>query len=144
MVKTCLKTLSRIGADGVIQNVTFLGGAADISKKENVDWPSIFSNVVSGRVSNVYSEKDLTLILYNFSQQKSAIGRRKVFEDDENNIENKNASDKDIAVKDCNRYIFRNFDISDLIIFKEDFWTLGHMIYRKKMLDIFAHIQYDL
>ena len=65
-MKSCLKTLAEIGANNVIQNVTFLGAAIDLPDKEKTreKMASVFSSTISGEMKNVHTTKDLILISY--------------------------------------------------------------------------------
>ena len=59
-----------LGAADLIQNVTFMGGAIDRPDKEKTRelWAEIFSSTVSGQISNVYTKKDLILLLYSLCE----------------------------------------------------------------------------
>jgi hypothetical protein len=64
-----------------------MGGAANISTvNESKKMKRVISNVVSGNVKNVYTEKDIILMFYSISSLKKAIGRNPIFKDDQNNI----------------------------------------------------------
>ena len=67
VIKSCLKTLHKIGADNLIQNVTLMGGAASFKKGKEEFWFSIFNKVVNGTIKNVYTKKDLILLFYMLS-----------------------------------------------------------------------------
>ncbi len=80
-MKSCLKTLAEIGANNVIQNVTFLGAAIDLPDKVKTrrKMASVFSSTISGELKNVYTQKDLILILYACGQLDFAMGRYECF-----------------------------------------------------------------
>ena len=66
VAKSCVKTLFALEANDVIQNVTFLGGAADCldKGKHKENWELILHSTIPGIVKNVYTRKDVILILY--------------------------------------------------------------------------------
>ena len=65
-MKTCLKTLLELGANDVIQNVTFLGAAIDRPDKAKTRWKmaNVFSSTISGEIKNVFTKNDWILFLY--------------------------------------------------------------------------------
>ena len=81
VLKTCIKTLHKLGATDVLQNVTFMGGAVDkLDKQKNRDlWADILSSQVPGVVKNVYTRKDAILLLYSAAEFDYAIGRNAMF-----------------------------------------------------------------
>ena len=82
VIKSCLKTLRFLGAFDVVQNVTFLGAAIDRpDRHKNVNKiMAVFSQVISGRIKNVYTKKDWVLAaLYSGCEMDQAMGRCPVF-----------------------------------------------------------------
>ena len=57
VIKSCLLTLSRLGGYEFVHNVTFLAGATHFTKDQDL-WRLIFSRVVNGKISNVFSKGD--------------------------------------------------------------------------------------
>jgi hypothetical protein len=69
--------------------VTFLGGATDIRLGVKEDyWVKVFSNTVNGTIKNVYTWKDLILILFLLSERKSSIGRKAIMKKRKENYKN--------------------------------------------------------
>jgi len=78
VIKSCLKTLHRIGAHEIIHNVTFLGGATNFHRDKEM-WETIFCQTVAGKLKNVYSTKDFILGVYQAAEKHDAIGRHQQF-----------------------------------------------------------------
>ena len=70
-----------LGATDLIQNVTFMGGAIDRLDREKTRalWSNILSSVVPGQIRNVYTKKDLILILYSICEIDESVGRNIIF-----------------------------------------------------------------
>ena len=81
VIKSCLLTLSRLGADNLIHNVTFLGGATHFTDDQDL-WKLIFSKVVNGQLKNIFSKGDQVLKLYKFAKRQEPIGRNAIFNED--------------------------------------------------------------
>ena len=64
VVKSCLKTLYNLGANDLVLNVTFLGGATYICSNKLDLWSNILSTTVNGNIKNAYTCKDVILLLY--------------------------------------------------------------------------------
>ena len=66
VIKTCLKELSRLGANHIIHNVTFLGAAIDRIDRDKTKylWADILGTVLPGEIKNVYTSNDWILIYY--------------------------------------------------------------------------------
>ena len=82
VTKSCLKTLSFLGATDVIQNVTFMGAAIDKmdKSKTRVKMASVLSNIVAGEIKNVWTKKDWILAgLYTPCEGALAMGRDDVY-----------------------------------------------------------------
>ena len=71
--KSCLRCLDKHGFKNIIQNVYWLGGAAQVKNSRYG-----FLRVVNGQVTNVISEKDEILKLYIASTTKTPIGRTEI------------------------------------------------------------------
>ena len=63
VIKSCLKTLHRIGAHEIIHNVTLLGGATHFEREVEL-WERILSQTVAGKIKNAYSRRDFILGFY--------------------------------------------------------------------------------
>jgi hypothetical protein len=74
VIKSCLKTLAKLGASDIVHNVTLLGGASHYESRRDF-WEAAFSSTVGGRLKNVHSEGDLILLLYQGTQKHQGIGR---------------------------------------------------------------------
>ena len=67
VIKSCIKTLTKLGASDLIHNVTLLGGASHYQNHDKW-WEIALSTTVSGKIKNCYSDGDFILHLYNLSQ----------------------------------------------------------------------------
>ena len=81
VTKSTLKTLHALEAHNVVQNVTFMAAAVDIFDKPKIEqrWVSLFSQTISGTITNAYSKSDAILLFYSTSQWDWALGRSPVF-----------------------------------------------------------------
>jgi len=67
VIKSCLKELYRYGENNLIENVTFLAGAAsrfDKDERAKKLWALIFSTTVNGVIRNVHTPLDKILHFY--------------------------------------------------------------------------------
>jgi Protein of unknown function (DUF726) len=74
VIKSIIKTLAKLGASDIVQNVTLLGGASHYEKDQQF-WEIAYSTTVGGRVKNVHSKGDNILLLYHGTQNHQGIGR---------------------------------------------------------------------
>ena len=74
VIKSCLKTLSALGATEIIHNVTFMGGAIDRLDRDKTKllWSGILSTIIAGEIKNVLTKKDLVLLLYSICETASS------------------------------------------------------------------------
>ena len=81
VTKSTLKTLHALEAHNVVQNVTFMGAAVDVLDKAKIEqrWVSVFSQTISGTITNAYTKSDAILLLYSASQVDYSLGRHPVF-----------------------------------------------------------------
>ena len=81
VIKSCLKTLHRLGAHSVIHNITFMAGAIDKMDRDKTKelWAEIFSTTVPGQIKNVYTKKDMILMMYSICETDASQGRNDVF-----------------------------------------------------------------
>ena len=81
VIKSCLKTLHVLGATDLIHKVTFMGGAINRldRDKSREQWSTILSQIIPGEIKNVYTKKDLVLLLYSASEQGKSTGRNNIF-----------------------------------------------------------------
>ena len=94
VIKSCLKTLHRIGANDIIQNVYLLGGATHFTTELPL-WENIFSTTVAGKVKNAYSKDDFILGLYFASQRHESAGRNLVMSKSDNNLKHYSSERKE-------------------------------------------------
>ena len=82
VIKSCLKTLTKLGASDLVHNVTLLGGASHY--ENHVDWwQTAYTISVAGKIKNCYSEGDFILHLYRVSQlHPRPVGREPLWKDD--------------------------------------------------------------
>ena len=67
MIKSCMKTLAKLGAPDIVHNVTLLGGASHYESQKEW-WEIALSETVGGSLKNVHSEGDHILLMYHGSQ----------------------------------------------------------------------------
>lgn len=62
--------------------MTFLGGAVDqLDKQKSCQmWQTILSRQVPGQIKNVYTKRDLILLLYTLAESDWALGRNATFD----------------------------------------------------------------
>lgn len=60
VIKSCLRTLHKLGAHDIINNVTLLAGASHYEKNQE-KWENVFNSVVDGEIKNAYSKDDKIL-----------------------------------------------------------------------------------
>ena len=148
VIKSCLKTLHMLGATEIIHNVTFMGGAVDrIDRPKSRElWAQILSSILSGEVKNVYTKKDLILLLYSmcetaFSQGRSTVFERRMLGSRRTNLhaeEESYQSDLVIASEDDWAFRLRNYNIWSLK--SSSFFGLGHLQYRDQLRLILEYI----
>ncbi len=63
VIKSCMKTLAKLGASDIIHNVTLLGGASHYEKQVPF-WEQILTTTVGGSIKNVHSKGDNILLMY--------------------------------------------------------------------------------
>ena len=108
-------------------------------------WVRIFSHSVNGTIKNVYTWKDLILLLYMMSEKRKSIGRRAIMKNRKENLKNKELLSKDELVVYSNDGCFelKNIDLSPIInLSKQDLSSLGHFYYRKKMIELLRYINF--
>ena len=77
VIKSCLKELHTFGTHDLIENVTFLAGAAsrfDKDDRAKEYWARVFSAVVNGVIRNVYTKVDKILHFYRLCEHRDPIG----------------------------------------------------------------------
>jgi hypothetical protein len=81
VIKSCLKMLHKLGAAQMVHEVTLLGGATNCldNPKNSQLWNSILSAQVAGQIKNVFTKRDLVLLLYSASEVDCAVGRSACF-----------------------------------------------------------------
>ena len=128
VVKYCIKELNKIkGHKIIINNILFLGGAADMRENKKDKWRNIFRNNVGGRIINCYSRYDYVLeYLYKMCAKKdpSINGKKDPIGLNKMNIKDEKGQ----------YYIVEDYDFSDL--------KLGHIQYRSRFHDILKRINF--
>ena len=146
MTKSCVKTLNTFGANEVLQNVTFLGGAADCidKSKHKTLWKRILHQTIPGTVKNVHTDNDWILLLYTVTQFDRAMGRNAVFKrqipGQRVNLAHENPQDEDFSRLDVIvEPHFKPFNLSN-----HDIWSfgVGHTDYRNKLDVILWFIEF--
>lgn len=131
VIKSCLKTLHKLGANDIIQNVSLLGGATHFTTDIPL-WERIFSLTVAGKVKNSYSKKDSVLALYFICQKHEAVGRHLIMSDSKNNL--KGSADKEDDVVVTERDIFKLKNYMNIH---------GHMDYKRKLAEIVSGLKIE-
>jgi hypothetical protein len=128
VIKSCLLTLSRLGGYEFIHNVTFLAGATHFTKDHDL-WRLIFSRVVNGKISNVFSKGDSILKLYKFAKKKKPIGRSPIFVEDPMNT-------KSTKYELGGEFSFslKNYELP---------MQPGHFKYKERMNEIVSHFKIE-
>ena len=85
--------------------MTFLGGATHFTKDQSL-WEKIFSTVVNGKLTNVYSRNDQILNLYYACQFKNPIGRHQIMHKSKSNCSK--YKDEELAVEYMDRYFLED------------------------------------
>lgn len=134
VIYSCLKELKQHGADNIIHNVYFLGGA--VSVEDGNDWANTLS-IVNGTVYNGYCKKDYILQIYRATIFKYPIGLGPIFDteekDPEDKLEKKNSS------KRLNSEVHKSINIKNIDVTNE---ATGHLQYRKKMTEVLEAIDF--
>ena len=153
VTKTCLKTLAELGANDVIQNVTFLGAAIarPDRAKTRQKMASVFSQTINGELKQVYTKNDWILAtFYTVSELELAMGRHDCFEeqfidDRRTNLLGEHERFGFLnAIANPNEDVFRitNYDIYSL----NSSWFMtgiGHRSYRSNLALILQHINFN-
>lgn len=66
VIKSCLNTIANLDIvhKSPIQNVYFLGGATYIKEEKTLKQKHAFSKTVHGKITNVFTENDTTLLSF--------------------------------------------------------------------------------
>lgn len=81
----CKQTINRLGKmnrTDLIHNVLMLAGATYVKSEKSLYQRQVLSRVVNGRVMNIYSKNDDTVLLFEKLAKRKAIGRHAIFEKD--------------------------------------------------------------
>jgi len=151
LTKTCLRTLNGLQANSLIQNVTFMGAAIsqfDRNAQTQAVWSKIFSQTINGSIRNVYTKKDMILLLYTSSQLRYSTGRNQVMAEASEGLINTTLSNESTPVVIEKRDVFslKNYDISGLPceIATIKILGIGHNDYRDNLLSILYMIDFDI
>lgn len=94
-----------------------LAGATFIQDHQLEPLRKSFSRVVSGRIANVYSKTDKSLMMFNLTFKQASIGRRPILQKSIANEASNEPGTKEFRLD--------NYDASTIVT--------GHMDYRKKL-----------
>jgi len=103
-------------------------------------WQNIFSSQIPGSIKNVYTKKDMILLLYSAGERDSAIGRNALFVDESPKVRNLANPDKTSVYEKlvCEQaFCLYNYDLSNM---GTDFLGIGHADYRKNLFKILTFI----
>lgn len=134
VIYSCLKELKQHGADNIIHNVYFLGGA--VSAEDGDDWANTLS-IVNGTVYNGYCKKDYILQIYRATIFKYPIGLGPIFDLSEEDIEEmpKKKKSKQMFNTEVHKSIsIKNIDVTDE--------SIGHTYYRQQMTEVLKAIDF--
>eukprot|EP00347_Sterkiella_histriomuscorum_P019707 403340596 len=139
VIKSTLKQLNRLGNHNQINNVYIMGGAISIREKKLQKMKEVFNKVVQGKIKNVYTQRDSTLVMYQQLFDVIALGREARYINDLDNIayEHKQGGEESYKVSNLpeNAFFFKNYDISS--------FCTGHLHYRQILDKIFEFIDFD-
>lgn len=124
-MKTCLKTLSKLNATDVIQNVTFLSAAviSPDKSKSRQKIAAVFNRVICGEIKNMWTKDDYILFLYHCCEKETAMGRDDAFPDQtldgqrtnllgDSTAAPKNQPESTVARPDENVFRLQNYDLA--------------------------------
>ena len=147
MIKSCLKELSKLGANHIIHNVSFLGAAIDRLDREKTKflWANILSTVLPGEIKNVYTSYDWILLYYSMCEHEKSQGRNKIYfepyveEQRTNLLADYGRVGHLPAVASPEEHVFRlrNYNIKGL-----GTSSIGHLAYRDCLRSILFYIRF--
>jgi len=122
-----------------------LGGATNLlDKQKNGElWQRILSSQVPGQIKNVFTKRDLILLLYTFSEKGWSLGRNPVFEINSEKHRNFNYDKGEemlVAPKELTTFRLTNFNLWSLA--SDDIGGIGHTNYRSNLDKILSFINY--
>jgi hypothetical protein len=107
VVKSMINRLGKLDVADIVHNATFLAGATYI-KSEKLDYQTeVFSRIVNGKITNVFSRKDKVCGLFNVLVKQSSLARTAYLARDPQNASCELEGDK--------AYSFDNHDVTDII-----------------------------
>ncbi|CDW73356.1 UNKNOWN [Stylonychia lemnae] len=135
VIQSCLKTLYDVGADDIIQNVTFICGTNQFNPAKSEKWEMIFSQVVNGKIKNLFSDKDVLLLFFKMTEKVNCVGNWRIFEKSQRNLKSidnkKNQNNEALCM---NAFKLRNYNISSMIKFGNTIKQISNQFYYQILL----------
>jgi hypothetical protein len=82
VIKSCIKQLHELGMNDLVENVTFLAGAASCFDKEETSkdyWSEVLSKTVNGVIRNVHTPDDHIIKTYVLTEGCVPLGRQRCY-----------------------------------------------------------------
>lgn len=112
-----------------------MGGATFIKESKEAHQKQIFAKVVNGRICNVHTNNDTTLIGFQEWFKVKAIGRHLIFDKDGSNRALSAAHTEKAVIKEDGTFFLENYDISS--------FCKGHLFYRSCLEQILETVEFD-
>ena len=96
-----------------------------------------------GQITNVYTKRDLILMLYSFAEKGWSLGRNAVFEENSGiyrNFKYDKGSESLVAPHELVTFSLTNYNLWSLA--SDDIGGIGHTNYRSNLKNILAFINY--
>lgn len=122
-----INRLEKLGRNDLIHNVYLLAGATYINEKNNKQQRKRIQATVAGRVANVLSKSDSSLITYNIMVAENCLGRNAYYVN--------TACNSASTAQSVKKFRFDNYDVTQFIH--------GHMDYRPKLDLVMEFIKFD-
>ena len=127
--KSTINRLSKLGINDLVQNVYLLAGATYIKTSKLDFQKQMLTDVVSGRIRNVHTKNDTTLITFQTIYGQRAIGRNMYYLQDPQNLEHSAESQQEAGqeakTEQETLFSFENIDVTSFVS--------GHLDYRNKL-----------
>ena len=127
--KSTINRLSKLGINDLVQNVYLLAGATYIKTSKLDFQKQMLTDVVSGRIRNVHTKNDTTLITFQTIYGQRAIGRNMYYLQDPQNLEHSAEIQQEAAQEAKTEQVclfsFENIDVTSFVS--------GHLDYRNKL-----------
>ena len=120
--------------------VTFLGAACSGLKPDK--WHKILASQVVGQFTNVYTKRDLLLLLYTVSEHDWAAGRNRQLEkcsQDGGRNFSQDTGKEPVVSREPYSFRLKNFDLMSLVC-TQDYFSTGHTDYLTQLEVVMSYI----